>query len=435
MGVMEAIASLQPSAMVPSTPPDSAVSKSCDVSELVEVQELRGHDDRVWSVSWSPDGALLASCSGDRCVRIWGREAGPSSSFICKAILEDTHSRTIRSCEWSPDGRFLATASFDNTVAVWERTGSNDADFECLAVLEGHESEVKSVAWNATSSLLATCSRDKSVWIWEVPGGSSGVAGRIGVGPASDFDCVAVLHGHTQDVKMVCWHPTHDWLVSASYDDSIKVWAAEVEGEDDWSCVQTLDAANGAGHSSTVWAISFDATGHYMASCSDDLTVKIWDTSREPSDVRTSEGSSGSKPSARGWSHVCTLPGFHDRTIFHVDWSMVHGLIATAAGDDCIRVFSFSGLPHSEPDGDRTSSDAADREGGGEEAGIARVAGEGGVGEEEGSRAQMLIRKAHAHGTDVNCVRWNPKNPRLLASAGDDEMVKIWELRGLAGSG
>ncbi|CAI5525712.1 unnamed protein product, partial [Closterium sp. Naga37s-1] len=268
----------------------------------------------------------------------------------------------------------------------------------------GHESEVKSVAWNATSSLLATCSRDKSVWIWEVPGGSSGVAGRIGVGPASDFDCVAVLHGHTQDVKMVCWHPTHDWLVSASYDDSIKVWAAEVEGEDDWSCVQTLDAANGAGHSSTVWAISFDATGHYMASCSDDLTVKIWDTSREPSDVRTSEGSSGSKLSARGWSHVCTLSGFHDRTIFHVDWSI-------------------------------TSSDAADREGGGEEAGIARVAGEGGVGEEAGSRAQLLIRKAHAHGTDVNCVRWNPKNPRLLASAGDDEMVKIWELRGLAGSG
>ncbi|GJP70714.1 hypothetical protein CLOP_g1624 [Closterium sp. NIES-67] len=430
---MATIASPQPSAKVPGTPPDSAVSKSGDIPELFEVQELRGHDDRVWSVSWSPDGALLASCSGDRCVRIWGREAGASSPFICKAILEDTHSRTIRSCEWSPDGRFLATASFDNTVAVWERTGSNDADFECLAVLEGHESEVKSVAWNATSSLLATCSRDKSVWIWEVPGGSSGVAGRIGVGPASDFDCVAVLHGHTQDVKMVRWHPRHDWLVSASYDDSIKVWAAEVEGEDDWSCVQTLDAANGAGHSSTVWAISFDATGHYMASCSDDLTVKIWDTSCEPSDVRASEGSS-----ARGWSHVCTLAGFHDRTIFHVDWSIASGLIATAAGDDCIRVFSFPGLPRSEPGDDGTNSNIANRNGTGEEPGIAGEAGvaaAAAVGEEAENRAQLLIRKAHAHDTDVNCVRWNPKNPCLLASAGDDEMVKIWEIRGLAGAG
>jgi WD40 repeat protein len=32
-----------------------------------------------------------------------------------------------------------------------------------------------------------------------------------------------VLQGHTQDVKMVKWHPTRDLLVSASYDDTIKV--------------------------------------------------------------------------------------------------------------------------------------------------------------------------------------------------------------------
>ena len=24
-----------------------------------------------------------------------------------------------------------------------------------------------------------------------------------------EFECVAVLHGHTQDVKMVAWHPQH----------------------------------------------------------------------------------------------------------------------------------------------------------------------------------------------------------------------------------
>ena len=25
-----------------------------------------------------------------------------------------------------------------------------------------------------------------------------------------DFECVAVLHGHSQDVKMVAWHPRFD---------------------------------------------------------------------------------------------------------------------------------------------------------------------------------------------------------------------------------
>ena len=77
---------------------------------------------------------------------------------------------------------------------------------------------------------------------------------------------------HLQDVKMVCWHPKGEVLVSCSYDDSIKVW---VEDDGEWECAQTL-AGPGLGHSSTVWGVSFDASGQRMVSCSDDLTLKIW---------------------------------------------------------------------------------------------------------------------------------------------------------------
>ena len=65
-------------------PPSEAVNTPQSHSELLLVQELRGHDDRVWSASWSPKGDLLASCSGDKTVRIWGRQGGPESQLICK---------------------------------------------------------------------------------------------------------------------------------------------------------------------------------------------------------------------------------------------------------------------------------------------------------------------------------------------------------------
>ena len=39
---------------------------------------------------------------------------------------------------------------------------------------------------------------------------------------------------------------------------------------------------------------------------------------------------------------------------------------------------------------------------------------------------QLSIRKLDAHPTDVNCVRWHPKDPDLLASAGDDGCIRLW---------
>ena len=386
-------------------------------------QKSRIHDGVCWSVAWDPTGVRLVSTGEDRRIKLL-RQADMSVETITEASESSAkHTRTIRRVSWRGDSRMIAACSFDSTISLWNVSHSDTVRF--VTQLSGQENEVKGVCFSACGEQLATCSRDKSIWIFDVSGFlrrssvsesagfqevQSGKAVEDGefVFPASpsmvvrgdEVECLAILQGHTQDVKSVKFSP-HDshMLVSVSYDDSIKIWRST--SSDDWELSETL-----RGHIGTVWDVSFnpESTSEF-ATVSADGTMKIWSNQPPSNPISASKSyllsgplgvssrhhrtSTSFSPVSESWScqtiqlTSSQIDGIPPPAIHSVDWTR-QGLIATACGDNTIRLFLRKGLTNIPISTVKTDS-------------------------------------------EPNCVSFNPKE-NLLAVAFDDGSVGIYEI-------
>jgi WD40 repeat protein len=307
--------------------------------------------------------------------------------WVLHSTLDGIHERTIRCIAFCPlsSSCILAAGSFDATVTIWEHT-KESISWECTTQLEGHENEVKYIAWNATGSLLASCGRDKTVWIWE-----TFLDGSIGGSKDNEFECIAVLNGHEGDVKCVQFAPSHGiWgdgdeiVVSASYDDSIKIWA---EDAGDWYCAMSIQDS----HKDTVWSLTFAPGGGRLVSACADGTLAIF-KSYAPSERKERfpllpDGTNGL------WKCVGLLDGAHSSAIYSIDYAPAragHGRLVSSGADNRIQIYrEVTGSTSDKP------------------------------------LFTLEVGVETTHG-DVNCVCWHPRDGSLLCSAGDDGAVRLW---------
>lgn len=366
------------------------------------------------------------------------------------STIREEHKRTIRSVAFAPTSSvlrvpILATASFDGKVLIWEHcadntdqalSGDDDSstsecnNFEPIAQLEGHESEVKCLAWNATGSLLGSCGRDKTIWVWEcfLPGTVGGHE-TTAMNPMlatedrddqGEFECLAVLQGHEGDVKSITFGPSHSqWgegeeiLISASYDDTIRIWAEE---GGDWYCAATLGShryipqcmpdhgsenlptiISGAVHSSTVWCLGLSPGGVRLFGGSEDGSMSIWKMYTASERKRLfPQASKNALSSTDGlWNCVGKLPDAHSAyAVLTADCAPScagHGRIASGGGDNAINIYRDD--PGGNSDEPKFALDAVAND---------------------------------AHDGDVNCIKWHPRDGTCLVSCGDDGAVKLW---------
>ena len=246
------------------------------------LRTLAGHRRTVNRVAFDPQGARLASGSGDNTVKLWEADSGNLIRTL------EGHNSTVYSVAFDPPGARLASGSYDNTVKLWEADSGN-----LIRTLEGHKGPVCSVAFDPPGARLASGSDDNTVKLWEADSGNlirtleghKGAVASVAFDPqgarlasgsdhnsvnlweADSGNLIRTLEGHKGTVYSVAFDPQGVRLASGSYDKTVKLWEA-----DSGNLIRTLE-----GHTGPIDAVSFSPDGRLLASKSDDGTIRVWD--------------------------------------------------------------------------------------------------------------------------------------------------------------
>lgn len=210
-----------------------------DMQTGEKIRTLRGHQTRVLTVAIAPDNQTLVSGSDDSMLNIWNLKTGELSHTFWKPATN------VTSLAISPDGKTLASGDLAG-LKLWDLT--KQRPLKTLVVFDS----IYSVAISPNGQLLASGSQDTTVKVWNLYSG----------------ELIGTLRGHTKPVNTLAFTPDSRILVTGSSDTTIKLWNVATG-----KLLNTL-----FGHASQINSLAINPDGQTLASAGND-GIRIWDLS------------------------------------------------------------------------------------------------------------------------------------------------------------
>jgi WD40 repeat protein/DNA-binding SARP family transcriptional activator/energy-coupling factor transporter ATP-binding protein EcfA2 len=157
------------------------------------VRRLRGHQDLVLDVGFSPDGTRVVSSDYHLSARAWDLRSG---MFVALAHQD------VESASFSPAGDRIATAGLDGIIRLWRADGSGPTRRIRIGV------PLLSVRFSRNGRRLVTAGQDGVVRISDVHGGPV-------------LDALTRHRGEATGAAFV----THEQVVSTGEDGTLRRWA------------------------------------------------------------------------------------------------------------------------------------------------------------------------------------------------------------------
>ncbi|XP_010795540.1 apoptotic protease-activating factor 1 [Notothenia coriiceps] len=280
---------------------------SCGASKTLKVfrstsgeklTEIQAHDDEVLCCAFSPDDRLLATCSSDRKVKVWNVERA-----MLLRVFEEEHSEQVNHCQFtnttkrlllatcsndkflnvklwnlnkpssqntmfghfepvnhccfSPDDAYVSTSSNDGTVKLFKASSANEwKTIKVSDMFEESDEEVfvKCSTWTADGKRIICAARNAAL-MFDVE--------------TSDM-LLEIKTNRLSTVQFCHACPTSNLLAIAFSNYAVELWDLESNNK----------VADCSGHLSWVQRVEFSPDGSQLLSCSDDQTVRLWETKK-----------------------------------------------------------------------------------------------------------------------------------------------------------
>ncbi|GLU03752.1 hypothetical protein SLE2022_209350 [Rubroshorea leprosula] len=293
-------------------------------------------------------------------------------------ILTD-HKDEVWFVQFSSNGEYLASSSKDCTAIIWKVMA--DGKLTLKHSLRSHQNAVSFVAWSPDDTKLLTCGNAELLKLWDVETGA----------------CMHTFGDHGFIVSSCAWFPDSKRLVCGSSDPE--------KGICMWDCDGNEVKAWRGMRMPKVLDLAVTPDGEQLISILSDKEIRILNLGKKAERVIVEDHSITSLSLSMDGKffivnlnsqeiHLWDVAGKWQKPLKYMGHKQNKYVIRSCFGG-LNSMFIASGSENSQVY----------------------------IWNRQNSKP---IEVLPGHSMTVNCVSWNPKRPKMLASASDDHTIRIW---------